>query len=136
MEAITEKQNYLREEIMDKGYSPEKFQEFMMQQAGSEDIDLEQWTMQSLQEIVEQFKQITSPVENTENTSNNAISNELEQVNNNEDETNTINNEDNIIQPKTEEKIVSTSNSPSSQMGDSPFDTYEDTVICKKLEPN
>ena len=124
MEDITEKQNYLREEIMDKGYSPEKFQEFMMQQAGSEDIDLEQWTMQSLQEIVEKFKQITSPVENTENTSNNAISNELEQVNNNEEETNTINNEENIIQPKTEEKIVITSNSPSSQMGDSPFDTY------------
>ena len=32
MEDIEDKQNYLREEIMDKGYSPEQFQEFMMQQ--------------------------------------------------------------------------------------------------------
>ena len=53
MEDIEDKQNYLREEIMDKGYSPEQFQEFMMQQVGTEEIDLEQYSMQSLQEIVE-----------------------------------------------------------------------------------
>ena len=58
MEDIEDKQNYLREEIMDKGYSPEQFQEFMMQQVGTEEIDLEQYSMQSLQEIVEKFKQL------------------------------------------------------------------------------
>ena len=44
-----------------------------------------------------------------------------------------INNEENIIQPKKEENIISTN---SNQLGESPFDSYEYTVTCKKLSPN
>lgn len=74
MEDIEDKQNYLREEIMDKGYSPEQFQEFMMQQVGTEEIDLEQYSMQSLQEIVEKFKQLYASGDN--NTDNVISTNE------------------------------------------------------------
>ena len=97
MEDIEDKQNYLREEIMDKGYSPEQFQEFMMQQVGTEEIDLEQYSMQSLQEIVEKFKQLYA---SGDNNTDNVISTNEEPQQEETDEVNNINNEENIIQPK------------------------------------
>ena len=130
MEDIEDKQNYLREEIMDKGYSPEQFQEFMMQQVGTEEIDLEQYSMQSLQEIVEKFKQLYA---SGDNNTDNVISTNEEPQQEETDEVNNINNEENIIQPKKEENIISTN---SNQLGESPFDSYEYTVTCKKLSPN
>ena len=130
MEDIEDKQNYLREEIMDKGYSPEQFQEFMMQQVGTEEIDLEQYSMQSLQEIVEKFKQLYA---SGDNNTDNVISTNEEPQQEETDEVNNINNEENIIQPKKEENIISTN---SNQLVESPFDSYEYTVTCKKLSPN
>ena len=130
MEDIEDKQNYLREEIMDKGYSPEQFQEFMMQQVGTEEIDLEQYSMQSLQEIVEKFKQLYA---SGDNNTDNVISTNEEPQQEETDEVNNINNEENIIQPKKEENMIRTN---SNQLGESPFDSYEYTVTCKKLSPN
>ena len=115
---------------MDKGYSPEQFQEFMMQQVGTEEIDLEQYSMQSLQEIVEKFKQLYA---SGDNNTDNVISTNEEPQQEETDEVNNINNEENIIQPKKEENMIRTN---SNQLGESPFDSYEYTVTCKKLSPN
>lgn len=159
MEDITDKQNFLREEIMEKGYSPEEFQKYMMQQAGTEDIDLDQWSMQQLQEIVENFKSLFEEGGIQSNPENIVGNNEEpQQVNNYEENNNNnvnegnVSNEQNeqaynnnneeeveqqqpqteyIVLPKKEENI-----SNSGQIGDTPYDLYEDTVTCKKLEPN
>ena len=71
MEDITDKQNFLRKEIMNKGYNPQAFQEFMIQQSSTGDIDLDNWTMQDLRNVVEQFKQISVPQENAESVEEN-----------------------------------------------------------------
>ena len=161
MEDITDKQNFLREEIMDKGYNPQAFQDFMMQQAGTGEIDLDNWTMQDLRDVVEKFKQISVPQENAENVEENVIesSEEPQQVNNYEEnnnivETNVINEEnaqvnnsneegqqqqpqvESVVQVKKEENVVSTTNSNSSTIGATPYDDCEETITCKKLEPN
>ena len=160
MEDITDKQNFLREEIMDKGYNPQAFQDFMMQQAGTGDIDLDIWTMQDLRDVVEKFKQISVPQENAENVEENVIESneEPQQVNNYEEnnnivEANVINEQnaqvnnsneegqqqpqvENVVQVKKEENVVSTTNSNSSTIGATPYDDCEETITCKKLEPN
>ena len=161
MEDITDKQNFLREEIMDKGYNPQAFQEFMMQQSSTGDIDLDNWTMQDLRDVVEKFKQISVPQENAENVEENVIesSEEPQQVNNYEEnnnnivETNVTNEQneqvnninegeqqqiqtENVVQVKEEENVVSSTNSNSTIIGASPYDNFEETITCKKLEPN
>ena len=46
-----EKQKYLVVEIIDKGFDPEEFQEFLIEKNGSM-IDLDQWTLTNLKKVV------------------------------------------------------------------------------------
>ena len=55
-DTIEAKQSYLREEIIQKGYDPEEFMNFLADQRGEEKVDLEYWTMEELKNIVESFK--------------------------------------------------------------------------------
>ena len=53
---IEYKQQYLRSEIIDQGYNPEDFSEFMGSIRGEENLDLEKWSFPELQNVVEQYK--------------------------------------------------------------------------------
>ena len=54
-----EKQNYLRENILEKGYNTEEFVNFLKFKKGEEGADVSMWSMKDLQEIVKDFINIT-----------------------------------------------------------------------------
>ena len=51
-----QKQNYLRTEIIDKGYDPEEFSSYISSIKGEDGIDLSLWTMQELENVVKDFQ--------------------------------------------------------------------------------
>ena len=51
-----EKQTYLREQIIDQNYEPESFVEFLKQKKGEEAGDINNWTLEELKSVVEEFK--------------------------------------------------------------------------------
>lgn len=59
---IEQKQNLLKEEILDKQYDQEKFIQFCVSKKSGGD-DLSQWTYSELQEIIEEFKKANSSEE-------------------------------------------------------------------------
>ena len=56
-EKIEKKQSYLRKEILDKGYSPEDFANFVKNIKGENGADLNLWTLEELYYIVPQFQE-------------------------------------------------------------------------------
>lgn len=50
---MEEKQTYLRENILEKGYDGEEFMHFCKEKCG--DIDLEKWSMDFLKKIVKSY---------------------------------------------------------------------------------
>ena len=55
MESIEDKQNYLRSEIIDKGFDPDDFFQFLSSLKEGE-VDLQNWYMNELIDIVNQYK--------------------------------------------------------------------------------
>jgi hypothetical protein len=45
------KQNFLRTEILDKGYDPEEFLNFLITKKGDEASDLDVWNFQELKSV-------------------------------------------------------------------------------------
>ena len=50
-----EKQNYLRENILDKGYEAEDFVSYLTQKKGDEGVDLNNWTLEELKLLVQEY---------------------------------------------------------------------------------
>ena len=55
-ESLQEKQEYLRQEIMDQGYDGGAFSSFISSIRGEEEVDLDSWTFEDLKSVVAQFK--------------------------------------------------------------------------------
>lgn len=106
------KQQYLRSEIIDKGYDPQKFSEFLGS-ISDKGLDIEAWSIEELGEAVYKFQ-----CENEHNGNKNA--------NNNQTITNT-----NI---STVNKQTTTQNKNTNQ-SQSELKT-EDFIPCKKQERN
>ena len=58
-----EKQNYLRVNILDKGYDTNKFIEFLKSKKGEDGADITNWTMEDLKHIVKEFISLISKEE-------------------------------------------------------------------------
>ena len=56
LESIESKQLFLRNEILDKGFDPKEFSDYLENEKGEEKIDLEYWSMEDLKKAVESFK--------------------------------------------------------------------------------
>ena len=56
-ESVHDKQTYLINEIIKKGYDAQEFSEFLSELKGEEKIDLEYWTMEELKNAVDSFTQ-------------------------------------------------------------------------------
>ena len=88
-EQIEKKQNYLRKEIIDKGYSPEDFAKYVKNIKGENGADLNLWSIEELYIIVPQFQESHDMLKenNTKDYSNfnNIIEQESEHLGN-EDE--------------------------------------------------
>ena len=54
-ESLVLKQKYLRENVLEKGYDPDKFMEFLTMKKGEEGINLENWTYEELIEVTKEF---------------------------------------------------------------------------------
>ena len=65
-EDIETKQEYLRSQILEKGYNAEKFSEYMNEMSNGKGLDLDKWTLDELSQIVFDF-QSNNEVENNEN---------------------------------------------------------------------
>ena len=55
MENIEEKQNYLRENVLEKGYDPNVFMEFLVSKKGEEAANLDAWTFDEIKSTVQEF---------------------------------------------------------------------------------
>ena len=52
---IEKKQNYLRTEILDKGFDPDQFLNFLIEKRGEDGSDLEKWAFSDLSTVVQEF---------------------------------------------------------------------------------
>ena len=56
-EELESKQQYLRQEIIDKGYDPSDFNSFMCNIRQEENIDLNSWSLDELKSVVINYQQ-------------------------------------------------------------------------------
>ena len=56
-EILEAKQNYLRQEIIEKGFSPDEFANFLSKTKGEDSADLNSYSLEDLQDIVRKFKE-------------------------------------------------------------------------------
>ena len=54
-ESLEQKQKYLREHVLEKGYDPDQFMEFLTGKKGEQGINLENWSLKDLMEVTEEF---------------------------------------------------------------------------------
>ena len=54
-ETLRQKQLFLRENILDKGYSTDDFMDLLHSKKGDQGLDLNNWTMRELKSIVKEF---------------------------------------------------------------------------------
>ena len=111
-ENIEDKQNFLRTEILDQGYDGDKFFEFMTQQKGEDNINIENWSLEELQDVVYKFKQLMQNNNNNDNNYNNENNDNIENNdlnnnnnNNNLNEQETVNTSENNNQNLNFEEI-------------------------------
>jgi len=70
-----EKQNFLRQNILDKGYDTNLFVDFLMDKKGEEGADVGNWTMSDLKMVVQEFISLQ------ENSNNNNKAEQSEEIN-------------------------------------------------------
>jgi hypothetical protein len=58
MDSVEDKQNYLRTEILDKGYNTSDFVEFLIGIKGDEAGNVENWSMEELIQVVSDYKEV------------------------------------------------------------------------------
>ena len=54
-DSLESKQQYLREQILDKGYDPNQFFTFLLSKRNEEEANLETWSFPDLQNVVNEF---------------------------------------------------------------------------------
>ena len=81
-ENIEDKQSFLRAEILDQGYDGDQFFEFMTQQKGEDNVNIENWSLAELQDAVYKFKQLMQNDNNNNNNNNNNYDNSDNNYNN------------------------------------------------------
>ena len=141
-ESIEQKQFYLRAEIIEKGYPPEEFTNFMANLKGEVSLDLENWSFNELQQVVNQFKiqyQKQSKAEFCQQQNElqtQALVKEKEQDQNNY--SSQVGNIDDSGQNNTISNAEQKKNNTSSELSfpNHPFEEYESIIKTKKLDNN
>ena len=62
-DGLNEKQTFLRENILEKGYDPEDFMKLLQTKKGDQGLDLASWSMEELNEAVKEFTKENSNLE-------------------------------------------------------------------------
>ena len=92
---LQEKQSYLREMVLEKGYDADEFMSFLKSKKGESGLDLNNWTLNELKNAVKTFIQHKNNTDETEKKKKNTNSNYINE--NNSQENNEIH-----FQPKEE----------------------------------
>ena len=116
-EKLEYKQQYLRNEIIDQGYNPDDFSEFMSTKRENEELNLELWSFKDLKNLVDEYKLKLSQIIDQENNL---------QSQNNDNNIVKENNNDNKNQ------IIDKSNI----FPEDAFEIYEHIITTVKLEEN
>ena len=80
---LSKKQEYLRIEIMEKGFDTELFTENMQKEKGENALELENWTFEELKQFVEKFQKENQIEQNKNDEDINKIDNTNKEENNN-----------------------------------------------------
>ena len=143
---LDKKQQYLRTEILDKGYDPKEFNDYICSVRNEENIDLNNWTLEELSQVVKSFVEESQNKEN-QNEQKEQENNQIENTEKNEN-TDSINDQGPNPKPEPEQKpkekekdnYVNNLNLTQSTISITPksdaYDYYERRVICTKLEKN
>ena len=133
-EDIETKQDYLRSQILDKGYNAEKFSEYLTEIAGDKGLDLENWTLEELSQVVYTF-QSNNEIENPEQVQENVKIPKEEQE---KDENMNINKE--IKEIKKEKGDISDDfeiiSKDEAMKATNKKDENLDIIVCRKQERN
>ena len=129
-ENLNKKQLYLRTEILEEGYDPQEFNDYMCSIRNEENIDLNNWTLEELTKVVNSFK--------ARNNDNNE--NEKEQENIQIENKGSINDQEPEPEIKEKTNSINMTNLTQSTIIFNPqndaYERYERRVICQKLEKN
>ena len=74
-ETLKQKQLFLRENILDKGYNADNFMNLLHSKKGESGLDLNNWTMDELSSVVSEFTSMTNQNEDENNNTNNSSQN-------------------------------------------------------------
>ena len=74
---LSKKQEFLRIEIMDKGFDTELFTENMTKEKGENALELENWTFEELKQFVEKFQK-ENQILNEQNKNNDVDINKID----------------------------------------------------------
>jgi hypothetical protein len=78
------KQEFLRSQILEKGYDADNFMAFLQEKKGEDGVDLSNWNINELKDAVSEFTSIYKPIEDgNNNNENNNNYNQNDNVNNN-----------------------------------------------------
>ena len=138
-EDLHSKQQYLRREIMDQGYDPQDFNNYMCSIRQEESIDLNNWSIQEIVNVVESFKESLRKTDEEENQNEQPPSPVAEQIYNEEMPQNndipfkTGVNIHTEISRNTMQTLENQINNP---VNNDPFENYQKVIPCQKLEKN
>lgn len=134
-EDIETKQEYLRSQILEKGYNAEKFSEYMNEMSNGKGLDLDKWTLNDLSQIVFDF-QSNNEIENNENQpEQNKEQNEVPKSQNTQEKVSITNIEKKELGNVTEDfEIINKEDMKPTKNNKN--DEKLDIIICKKQERN
>ena len=112
--SIEEKQNFLRNNILDKGYDANVFVEFLIEKKGPDGADVSNWEFSDLEKVVKEFINMNNNKENNLNNNkenkissmSDFLSNEINKIENNNEIKNSSENNNNNNINKIDEKNI------------------------------
>ena len=99
-DSLEVKQEYLRTQILDKGYDADNFMAFLQEKKGEDGVDLSNWNISELKDAVTEFTSIYKPIESENNSSDNNNQNDIANNNiDNKNNNNIIDNNNDDLEP-------------------------------------
>ena len=129
-----EKQNYLRENILNQGYDTNQFVNFLKSKKGEEGADVSNWTMEDLKKVVQEF--IVSLNFQDNNQEGNEVQNENKEKIPQKRKSQEISVIQNPYTSKNSDKLNTSNNSENFGQKDEDYGIeINETANCQKLEP-
>ena len=130
-ESLQEKQEYLRQEIMDQGYDGGAFSSFISSIRGEEEVDLDSWTFEDLKSVVAQFKSQYGQNEANQENVKEEGQNDTNEVPQQNQEMQEVQEEKKEVQEKVEKKPTSENDFPNELL-----DPLYKVMKTEKMIPN